>query len=129
MELLLPKASPASGFRLPSITCSIPQLQGPAPPRETSHKQLMTGKRFSKYKAEEKHHHMCMGKESTACKPQVPPSRCSQGLRRDSKIQKITCYHHQQQISQVVTAYPGKAKFQVVLAAITSKNKVYQKNM
>lgn len=41
-----------------------------------------------------------MGKESTASKPQGPSPRYSQGLRRDSKIQKITCYHHQQQISQ-----------------------------
>lgn len=41
-----------------------------------------------------------MEKESTACKPQVPSSRYSQGLMTDSKIQEITCYHPQQQISQ-----------------------------
>lgn len=103
MELPLPKPNPASGFR-PAIQnllcCSIPKLQGPAPPREMSHKQLKTGKRVSKYKAEGKHHHMCMGRESTACKPQGPSLRYSQGLRRDSKIQTRTCHHHQQQISQ-----------------------------
>lgn len=73
---------------------------------------------------------MCMEKESTACKPQVPSSRYSQELMRDSKIQKITCAITTSSKSRkVVRAYPGKAKFQVVLAATTSKNKVYQKNM
>lgn len=70
-----------------------------------------------------------MGKESKACKPQCH----LQGTPKDwggiLKFRKEPAITTSSKSHKIVTAYPGKAKFQVVLAAITSKNKVYQKNV